>query len=282
MRPYGGFEHNLQSLRVVDVLEQRYPGFDGLNLLFETREGILKHCRPEVAGRLGDVGARFSAGHRPTVEAQIANLADEIAYNHHDIDDGLRSGILSVELVCEHPIFARVFSTAAEGVASTDGKRRLYTAIRSMLGVFVNDLIETSRAHLAASGCASPDDVRVLGRPAVDFTPEMRVQHLSLKRLLFRALYHDARVRASTRPPLPPSANCSTASATTRAVAAGAASACRGRRGDADARPGRLHRGRDRSLRDWSTSAWSVRVPGTSRPTRPEGVDMSVPTSKIG
>ena len=196
MRPYGGFEHNLQSLRVVDVLEQRYPGFDGLNLLFETREGILKHCRPEVAGRLGDVGARFSAGHRPTVEAQIANLADEIAYNHHDIDDGLRSGILSVELVCEHPIFARVFSTAAEGVASTDGKRRLYTAIRSMLGVFVNDLIETSRAHLAASGCASPDDVRVLGRAAVDFTPEMRVQHLSLKRLLFRALYHDARVRA--------------------------------------------------------------------------------------
>src|SRR5690606_38615933 len=116
------------------------------------------------------------------VEAQIANLADEIAYNHHDIDDGLRSGILSVDLVCEHAVFARAFGTAAERVAAADGKRRLYTAIRSMLGFFVNDLIETSRARLATSGCESPDDVRVLGAPAVDFTPEVGVQHRSLKR----------------------------------------------------------------------------------------------------
>src|SRR3954469_12099209 len=101
MKDYGGFEHNLQSLRVVDALEERYGGFDGLNLMFETREGILKHCSPANAKKLGDIGQRFIERKRPTLEAQLANLADEIAYNNHDIDDGLRSGLLNVAQLAE-------------------------------------------------------------------------------------------------------------------------------------------------------------------------------------
>ncbi len=107
MKDYGGFEHNLQSLRTVDVLEESYAAFDGLNLMFETREGILKHCSPKNAELLGDVGRRFLEGRQPSLEAQLANLADEIAYNNHDVDDGLRSGLISREQLDEVPIFAR-------------------------------------------------------------------------------------------------------------------------------------------------------------------------------
>ncbi len=107
MKDHGGFEHNLQSLRVVDVLEERYAAFDGLNLCFETREGILKHCSPEHAAQLGEVGERFLNDRRPSLEAQIANLADEIAYNNHDVDDGLRSGLLTLEQLASVRLFAR-------------------------------------------------------------------------------------------------------------------------------------------------------------------------------
>jgi dGTPase len=97
MQEHGGFEHNLQSLRIVDLLEERYGAFDGLNLMFETREGILKHCSPARARDLGELGRRFLEGRQPSLEAQICNLADEIAYNNHDVDDGLRSGLLTLE-----------------------------------------------------------------------------------------------------------------------------------------------------------------------------------------
>jgi len=97
MKPYGGFEHNLQSLRTVEKLEQRYAAFDGLNLCFETREGILKHCSFKNARLLGDLGERFLKKQQPSLEAQIANLADEIAYNNHDVDDGLRSGLITAD-----------------------------------------------------------------------------------------------------------------------------------------------------------------------------------------
>ncbi len=107
MKPHGGFEHNLQSLRVVDVLEERYAAFDGLNLTFETREGILKHCSVKNARELGEVGKRFLTKRQPSLEAQIANLADEIAYSNHDIDDGLRSGLLKLSQLERVPIFAR-------------------------------------------------------------------------------------------------------------------------------------------------------------------------------
>lgn len=195
MRERGGFEHNLHSLRVVDVLEQRYPDFDGLNLLFETREGILKHCRPATAATLGDVGRRFIDGRQPGVEAQIANVADEIAYNHHDIDDGLRSGILSLNDVREHDDFEAAFVAQRRRFSSDDDRRLVHSVIRHMLGGFVNDLITHSHAQLAAA-CASADDVRRAAAPLVRFSDNTGAAHLALKRMLHRRLYRDGRVRA--------------------------------------------------------------------------------------
>lgn len=193
MQDYGGFEHNLQSLRVVDKLEQRYQAFDGLNLLFETREGILKHCDKSKARGLGEVGARFLEGQQASVEAQIANLADEIAYNHHDIDDGLRAGILLPELFNEHPGLkdSLEISEQRDGL---DTKRQFDIAIREMLGTFVNDLIVTSAERLSGH-CSGLADVRALGTPVVDFSSAVRAQHIQLKRLLHRELYSDARVK---------------------------------------------------------------------------------------
>lgn len=197
-KAYGGFEHNLHTLRVVDELESRYPDFDGLNLLFETREGILKHCRAESARRLGEVGARFLDGSSPSLEAQVANVCDEIAYNHHDIDDGLRSGILKLSMLEGHPAFASALDHARSRAPTLTGKRLRYTAIRHMLGWFVNDLITTSRERIAASDCRSVDDVRAKRMLMIDFSPEVRELHLSLKRLLYRTLYRDPRVKRFT------------------------------------------------------------------------------------
>ena len=121
MKDYGGFEHNLQSLRVVDLLEERYAEFDGLNLCFETREGILKHCSPENANTLGEVGERFLHDQRPSLEAQVTNLADEIAYNNHDVDDGLRSGLITFEQLAEVSLFARHL---ADGPGALSRRRR--------------------------------------------------------------------------------------------------------------------------------------------------------------
>ncbi|MGE0486607.1 MAG: deoxyguanosinetriphosphate triphosphohydrolase [Gammaproteobacteria bacterium] len=199
MRPFGGFEHNLHSLRVVDRLETRYAEFDGLNLLFETREGILKHCRPERARELGAVAQRFLDGQQATVEAQIANVADEIAYNHHDIDDGLRSGILAFDAIAAHPVFGRALAESRARAADLGGKRLVYTAIRSMLGLFANDLIDGSRRRLEAAGCATVEDVRALAQPVVALSPDVLEHHLSLKRLLHRELYSDPRVREFTQ-----------------------------------------------------------------------------------
>ncbi|MCB1746231.1 MAG: deoxyguanosinetriphosphate triphosphohydrolase [Gammaproteobacteria bacterium] len=198
MRPFGGFEHNLHSLRVVDQLEARYAAFDGLNLMFETREGILKHCRPDKARELGAVAERFLSGQQATVEAQIANVADEIAYNHHDIDDGLRSGILSFDAIAGHPVFGQALADCRAVTPNLTGKRLIYTAIRSMLGLFANDLIAASRARLATAGCASTADVRALPHAVVALSPDVQEHHLSLKRLLHRELYSDPRVREFT------------------------------------------------------------------------------------
>ena len=195
MQPYGGFEHNLHALRIVDELEQRYAGFDGLNLLFETREGILKHCSVARAAALGDVGQRFLLRRQPSLEAQLANVADEIAYNHHDIDDGLRSGILSLEAICDHDGFRAALSAGRAQLAGHGGKRLIYTAIRHMLGAFVNDLIAATQARLATAAPDSVDDVRDQGRPLVEFSPAMREDHLQLKHLLHRDLYDDPSVR---------------------------------------------------------------------------------------
>lgn len=204
MADFGGFEHNLQSLRVVDVLEERYPAFDGLNLTFETREGILKHCARANAERLqarepGGVGARFVLGQRPSLEAQLCNLADEIAYNAHDIDDGVRSGLLTLAQLQDVPLFARYRAQAqAEHPALAQAPRRLlYEAIRRMLSDQVYDVIAATRAALAAARPADVDAVRAA--PAlVQFSPEMRAQSLALKRFLFQNLYRHPQVMATT------------------------------------------------------------------------------------
>jgi len=151
MRDYGGFEHNLQSLRVVDKLEKRYAAFDGLNLMYETREGILKHCSKRNARQLGDIGQRFLDRLQPSLEAQIADIADAVAYNHHDIDDGLRSGILSIDGLQETTLFAKHLASIQERYPDIQGRLLHAEVIRSMINSVVLDLIQTSQDNIAAA-----------------------------------------------------------------------------------------------------------------------------------
>jgi dGTPase len=194
MRDYGGFEHNLHSLRVVDLLEQRYPGFPGLNLLFETREGILKHCSRENAHSLGELGRRFIERRQPSLEAQLANVADEIAYNHHDIDDGLRAALIPLARLREVDLFRDVEDETRHRWPELDAKRLRYTVIREMLNRFVLDLIETSAGRLRDLDAAGIDAVRAQPRALVEFSAPMREQHLALKRVLRIELYEHAQV----------------------------------------------------------------------------------------
>ncbi|HEX5338509.1 MAG TPA: deoxyguanosinetriphosphate triphosphohydrolase, partial [Gallionella sp.] len=144
MKAHGGFEHNLQSLRVVDSLEERYAEFDGLNLCFETREGILKHCSAENAARLGELGERFLKNRRPSLEAQIANLADAIAYNNHDVDDGLRSGLISLEQLTAVPLVAKHLQEVRDAYAGLPERRVVHETVRRMINTLVSDLIQQS------------------------------------------------------------------------------------------------------------------------------------------
>ena len=202
MAAHGGFEHNLQSLRVVDWLEHRYPDHDGLNLSFETREGILKHCSAANARLLeaaepGGVARRFIDGTQPSLEAQLANLADEIAYNAHDIDDGVRSGLLTLAQVAEVPLFARHLRTVRAEYPRLAERRTLYEAIRRMLSAQIYDVIDATGAALAAAAPRSADDARRTGR-LVQFSAEMRAQSSALKRFLFANLYRHPQVVDTT------------------------------------------------------------------------------------
>jgi len=198
----GGFEHNLQSLRVVDRLEERYPDFDGLNLTLETREGILKHCSREAAQQLeaeepGGVAHRFLARTRPSLEAQLCNLADEIAYNAHDVDDGVRSGLLTLEQLDEVPLFARHRQQALAEHPTLKGRRLLFESIRRMLSAQVYDVLDASRAAIDAHRPTSPDEVR-LAPPLICFRPAMVADSAVLKRFLRRNLYRHPQVVATT------------------------------------------------------------------------------------
>lgn len=205
MHGHGGFEHNLQSLRVIDVLEERYPSFDGLNLTFETREGVLKHCPRRVARWIeahepGGVGRRFLDGTQPSLEAQLANLADEIAYNAHDVDDGVRSGLIGFEQVCALPLVARFRDEALAEypeLAQMKPRRLLHETLRRMLSAQVYDVIDTTRAALARHAPRSADEVRQLP-PLVAFSPAMRRASTELKRFLFRELYRHPQVMDTT------------------------------------------------------------------------------------
>ena len=212
MQPYGGFEHNLQSLRVVDVLEQRYPSFDGLNLTFEAREGILKHCsasnaalleatEPAYADGLGGIGRRFLERTEPSLEAQLCNLADEIAYNAHDVDDGVRSGLITLEQLEEVTLFHRFLSQTLNQHPhlrdATQDRRLLYETIRQMLSAQVHDVISTTRSLLEAAGPQNVAAVRRLG-PLVRFGEAMGAQSSGLKQFLLHSLYRHPHVMRTT------------------------------------------------------------------------------------
>ena len=193
MREHGGFEHNLQSLRVVDELEQKYAEFEGLNLTFEAREGILKHCAVKRAEKLGDVGRRFLEGTQPSLEAQIANLADEIAYNNHDVDDGLRSGLISLDQLETVPIFRRHLDEVRQRYPDLVDRRLIHETVRRMINTLVVDLVEETRRNLATHRPDSIEAVR-LCPPLAAFSTEIREEHLALKRFLRQNLYRHYRV----------------------------------------------------------------------------------------
>ncbi|MEW6415302.1 MAG: deoxyguanosinetriphosphate triphosphohydrolase [Pseudomonadota bacterium] len=193
MREHGGFEHNLQSLRVVDLLEERYAEFDGLNLTFEAREGILKHCSRANAEKLGDVGARFLERRQPSLEAQITNLADEIAYNNHDVDDGLRSGLITLEQLEGVPLFARHLDAVRAQYPRLAGRRVVTETVRRIINTLILDLVDTTRANIQASGVASLDDVRA-APPLAAFSPALLDEHRELKRFLLHHLYRHYKV----------------------------------------------------------------------------------------
>ena len=206
MQPFGGFEHNLQSLRVVDHLEARYPEFDGLNLCFETREGILKHCSRANAALLeqaepGGVGQRFLAGTQPSLEAQLCNLADEIAYNAHDVDDGVRSGLITLAQLREVALFEEFRQQTQDEfphlLDPAQGRRLLYETIRRMLSAQVYDVIAATRLALKQSDPASADAVRLLP-PLVCFGEEMRAKSQALKSFLLSQLYRHPQVMLTT------------------------------------------------------------------------------------
>lgn len=193
MREFGGFEHNLQSLRVVDLLEQRYAEFDGLNLTFELREGILKHCSLNNAKTLGDVGERFINKQQPSLEAQLTNLADEIAYNNHDVDDGLRSGLITLEQLEQVTLFANNLNTVRQQYPALNGRRLIHETVRRMINALVVDVCQQSQANINQANPANIDEVR--NSPMlIGFSPEMREQQIELKRFLRTNLYQHYRV----------------------------------------------------------------------------------------
>jgi dGTPase len=200
MADYGGFEHNLQSLRVVDELEEKYAEFPGLNLMFETREGILKHCSARNARSLGPLGRRFLDGLEPGLEAQLANVADEIAYNNHDVDDGLRAGLLGIDELREVTLFREQHDTVRARWPNLAGRRLVHEIVRRMIGRVVEDLVAHSEALLAAQQPESPAAVRDAGRRLVCFSPEVGAAHSELKRFLRERLYrHNRVIRMTTK-----------------------------------------------------------------------------------
>ena len=197
MKGHGGFEHNLQSLRVVDVLEERYAAFDGLNLCFETREGILKHCSLEHAAQLGEVGERFLQDRRPSLEAQIANLADEIAYNNHDVDDGLRSGLITLEQLASVRLFAQHLNEVRAAYPQLAERRVVHETVRRMINTLVTDLIGQTERNILAHAPQSVGDVRA-APPLVAFSAGMHELNRELKAFLRTHLYRHYRVMRMT------------------------------------------------------------------------------------
>ncbi|OGI45273.1 MAG: deoxyguanosinetriphosphate triphosphohydrolase [Candidatus Muproteobacteria bacterium RBG_16_65_31] len=198
MRDYGGFEHNLQSLRVVDWLEERYAEFPGLNLTYETREGILKHCALDKARALGELGRRFLERGQPGLEAQLANVADEIAYNNHDVDDGLRSGLITVEQLRAVALFAEHHDEVQRRYPGLPERRAIHETVRRMVNRVATDLIEESRRRIGAADVAGIEDVRRRDEPLIAYSAGIRERVRELKQFLRRNLYSHERVLRMT------------------------------------------------------------------------------------
>jgi len=198
MSEYGGFEHNLQSLRVVDLLEEKYAAFNGLNLSFETREGILKHCSQPNAAKLGTLGERFLNGEQPGLEAQVANISDEIAYNNHDVDDGLRAGLVSLDDLQSVESFREAFEQVTELWPNLAERRIIHEVIRRMINRQVLDLTKTSQTAIDQCRPGGIDDVRNAGAPLILLSEEASDRHLELKRFLRTNLYRHYRVHRMT------------------------------------------------------------------------------------
>lgn len=193
MREYGGFEHNLQSLRVVEQLELRYAEFDGLNLTFEVREGILKHCSIKNAKQLGEVGQRFIDKTSPSLEAQLTNYADEIAYNNHDIDDGLRSGLITIDQLSKVDLFARNLAEVKALYPKLEHRRLVNETVRRMINTLVVDLCNQTAKNIALHEPTSIADIRKLPQ-LVHFSSDIAEQNLKLKQFLRKNLYHHYQV----------------------------------------------------------------------------------------
>jgi len=195
MREFGGFEHNLQSLRVVDELEERYADFSGLNLTFECREGVLKHCSTQNARLLGDVGERFLNRTQPGLEAQLANLADAIAYNNHDVDDGVRAGLITVDDLLDVRVFSRFHAVVVARYPELPPRRVLYETIRRMVDYLVSDVITQSQKNIVESSVDSIQAVRAHSRQLISLSENVLSEHQELKRFLRTKLYNHPSVR---------------------------------------------------------------------------------------
>ena len=198
MREFGGFEHNLQSLRVVDELEERYPSYPGLNLTFESREGILKHCSLANARQLGELGRRFIERQQPGLEAQLANIADEIAYNNHDVDDGLRSGLIELSDLTNTKFFAEQLEKVEKQYPGIGGRTRIHEVVRTMIGSLVTDLLDSSQERIRALAPTSIDEVRSHDKPLIGFSEPFLEAQATLKNFLRERLYRHPKVRSMT------------------------------------------------------------------------------------
>ena len=198
MKEFGGFEHNLQSLRVVDELEAKYADFPGLNLTFETREGILKHCSARNARELGELGERFLERRQAGLEAQIVNIADAIAYNNHDVDDGFRAGLLSLDELRQQALFNEQYLAVHERYPELEDRRLIYEIIRRMINKVVTDLIDNTTRQLESLAPNSIEDIRTQREAIVVLSDDVYEEHLALKKFLYKHLYRHDKVRETT------------------------------------------------------------------------------------
>ena len=194
MKDFGGFEHNLQSLRIVDLLEERYADFPGLNLTYETREGILKHCSQKNALGLGELGQRFIKKNKSSLEAQIANIADEIAYNNHDIDDGLRANLLNIDLLRESKFVESNYREVVKKWKDLNERQIRHEIVRRMIDYIVSDLIETSKDLIGKYKPASADSIRECSKSLIKMSQTTEKEHNNLKKILRKNLYQHEQV----------------------------------------------------------------------------------------